>query len=122
MAEKILIVEDDEEMRLFMADILKENGYLVTTPVDSYVALEMAENNAYDLIALDEKSPLMDGKAFAQVLRETHSQTPILLLTDALNDQDLESFGELGIQGVILKPFQVDHLLHHVRRILPAAP
>ena len=120
MEVKILIVEDDQEMRLFIADILKGAGYQVTTPVDGYVALEMAEGNAYDLITLDEKSPLIDSKAFAQALRDAHNRTPILLLSDALNDQNRKSFQELGIQEFILKPFQVDHLLDHVRNILPA--
>ena len=57
MPQKILVVDDEEEIRLLIADILKQSGYEVAVPVDSYVALELAQNTAYDLVTLDECMP-----------------------------------------------------------------
>ncbi len=122
MPQKILVVEDEEEMRLLIADILKQNGYEVAVPVDSYVALELAQNTAYDLVTLDECMPLLDGEAFARALKESDTHIPILLLCDILNDLPPTHLQELGIRAFIHKPFQVDQLLECIKKILPASP
>ena len=119
MPQKILVVDDEEDMRFFIADILKQNGYEVTTPVDSYVGLELAQSQAYDLIALDDRMPLLDGESFVQVLRESTVEIPIILLCDGLDGAPPLHLQELGVREFIRKPFQVDRLLEAVRRILP---
>ena len=118
--EKILIVEDDQEMRVFIANVLKEAGYLVTATVDSYVGIEMALSNTYNLIILEEKLSIINGKAFVRILKSQKIQVPILLLSDTLTNQAREYFQNFKIKGFILKPFRIETLMKHVRDILPS--
>ncbi len=119
MTSRILIVEDEEDMRHFIADVLKEAGYHVAVPVDSYVALDLALGDPYGLITLDTRMPLVDGGAFARTLRAHQVPTPVILVADALDDQQRATFEELGAVDVIVKPFQVDRLVQSVQKHLP---
>ena len=107
-----------EEIRLLIADILKQDGYCVVVPVDSYVALEQALDGAYDLIILDDQMPLIDGRAFIETLEAYGARPSILFLSNSHDNWDPQAICGLGVKDLILKPFRVDHLRESVRRIL----
>jgi len=119
MASKILIVEDEEDMRRFIAEILREAGYQVAVPVDSYVALDLALSDPYGLITLDTRMPLVDGEAFARTLRAHQVRTPVLLVADVLDDRQRATFEAIGVADMIAKPFRVDRLVRSVQAHLP---
>ena len=106
-------------MRRLVADVLRSEGHAVDGPVDSYVALERARSERYDLIALNDEMPLLDGLAFLEVLREAGIDTPIVLLSDQSQDPDLATLEAFGVHHVIRKPFPVRRLLEVVGEILP---
>ena len=118
MPKRILIVEAEEETRHLIDTILRETGYEVATPVDTYAALELALDNGYDLIVLGVRMPLMDGEAFVRAAREDDVRTPALMLYDAIRDVEPDIPEGLGVVGAVPKPFQVDHLLERIDRAL----
>ena len=118
MPGRILLIEYEEEMREFICKILSEARYDVTSPVDSYVGLELAGEGDFDLIAVEDKMPLISGTAFAEALGDEDIHSPLLLLSDALTESRREELKNLGIQSVIEKPFQVDNLLQVVETLL----
>ncbi len=118
MAKKILVVDDEEEMRQFMTDVLTGAGYDVIPPVDSYAALELAQTEAYDLIILDDEMPLLDGRSLVKILRESGVQTPVIFLSGASESEGLEPSRQLAVNEVIRKPFRVGQLLDSTNSIL----
>ena len=120
MPERILVIDDEEDTRNLVADVLRCEGYDVTVPVDSYVALERVRAERFDMIALNDEMPLLDGPAFLEILREEGITTPVVLLSDnseGSGTSDLEAF---GVRHVIGKPFPVRQLLDVVADILPS--
>ena len=120
MPGRILVIDDEEDMRILVADVLRKAGYDVAAPVDSYVALEQARAGRCDLIALNDEMPLLDGLAFLEVLREEGITTPVILLSDSTRGPDLGPFEALGVRHMIQKPFQVRQLLDLIADILPS--
>ena len=119
MSTRILVVEDERDIQQFVAEALKDAGYQVTVPVDSYVALELALDRPYGLITLDIQMPLLDGEGFIRTLRAHGVHTPILLLADSLGDRQRRQFETLGGVDFVVKPFRAEHLVQAVHRHLP---
>ncbi len=118
MPERILVIDDEEDMRILVADVLRREGYDVALPVDSYVALERARTGRYDLIALNDEMRLLGGLALLEALREEDTDTPVVLLSDNTRGPDLAAFEALGVHHVIRKPFPVRQLVDVVAGIL----
>ena len=78
---KILIAEDDRELRQLFAHVLTKNGYTVLGVSNGEEALAALEQSYYDLIISDIMMPKMDGYEFASTLRESDCFLPILMVT-----------------------------------------
>jgi two-component system KDP operon response regulator KdpE len=107
MAERILVVEDEEPLRRFIARNLSARGYEVQTASDGYEALRRFEEQAPDLVILDILLPGLNGLEVLRRIRQA-SLVPILVLT-AL---------DLGADDYLTKPFGVGELLARVRAAL----
>ena len=114
----ILVLEDLEDMRAFIAEVLSRQGYRVSTPVDSYVALTMARQQPYDLATVDLVMPLMDGVAFVQALREMRVNTPVVIVTAFLSDPRIGQLKQMGVRHFLSKPFHLEALFKAVREAL----
>lgn len=117
---KILIVDDEKEIRALLSDILTEAGYLVETAAGGRAGLERMEASEFSLVILDVMMPDMDGWSVLRRIREM-VRTPVMMLTarDLEND---EIFGfELGADEYITKPFRKSILLARVRAVLKRA-
>ena len=114
----ILIVDDDEVILRVVEDILVDEGYAVTRAANGKEALASIDRFPPWLILLDMKMPVMDGWAFAAAYRELPgSHAPIIVMTAA---QDTRSrAAEIGANGYIAKPFDIDELLTVVQRHAP---
>ena len=88
---KILIAEDDRELRRLFAHVLIKNGYTVKEVADGKEGLDAVETDYYDLIISDIMMPVMDGYEFIRQLREAGNTTPVLMITakDAFEDMRL---------------------------------
>jgi len=115
---KILIVEDEESIRLPLEDNLKLEGYQVSSAKDGVDGLSMAQKENFDLIVLDIMLPKMDGFEVCKRLRLDKIMTPILILTAKSQEVDKVLGLELGADDYVTKPFSPRELLARVKAIL----
>lgn len=117
---KILVVDDEKALRDVLEDILKSNGYTVALAKDGQEAVEMTEQESFDLILLDVMMPKMDGWSVLREIRQKDT-VPVIMLT-ARNLENDEVFGfELGADEYITKPFRKSILLARVKAVLKRA-
>jgi len=116
--KKILIVDDDTSITLSISFVLEKEGYAVIIAVDGEEAVKKAKEELPHLIVLDIMLPKINGfevckrlKANAQT-REIH----IIMLTAKGDEKDKRLAEELGVNGYITKPFNIDTLLSEIRK------
>lgn len=113
---RVLLVEDDDDIRLDLAELLEAEGFSVTCAAHGQDALSVLQAGpAPDVILLDLMMPTMDGWAFraAQLADATIASIPVLLLT-AGGVGETES---LRVSGCIKKPIHLDRLFAELRRV-----
>ncbi len=111
---KILIVEDDIKISLFLEKGLKEENYNVDCTYDGEEGLYLIETNKYDLILLDIMIPIIDGKELCKIVRDKGIETPIIMLTAKSSIED-KVFGlNEGANDYITKPFSYEELLARI--------
>ncbi|MCP4358288.1 MAG: response regulator transcription factor [Chloroflexi bacterium] len=120
MAKHILVVDDDSLMRRSISFKLEQNGYDTSTAETAEAALDMARHNQPDLVLLDIGLPGMDG---LEALRHFQQEvdTPVIFVTARRRELDTILGLELGADGYITKPFNMDVLLAHVKAVLRRA-
>ncbi len=116
-AMRLLIVEDEEDLRHGLEQALREEGYAVDASGDGPDALYKAETWDYDAIVLDIMLPGLDGWEILRRLREK-KKVPVLLLTarDAVRDRVRGL--DLGADDYLVKPFDLGELLARVRALI----
>lgn len=108
---KILIVEDDETIRLILKAVLADAGYAVLEAADGASGLLLAETASPDLAVLDLHLPDLSGVYLASCL---HQRLPFLVLTQEEDTAAFQRCAEFGALGYLLKPLDVDSLLRQV--------
>lgn len=118
---KILIAEDDQELRQLFSHVLIKNGYAVKGVSNGQEALNAMENDYYDLIISDIMMPVMDGYQFVNLLREAGNTTPVLMITakDAFDDMRLGFLS--GTDDYMVKPVNVNEMVLRVGALLRRA-
>jgi len=115
---KILVIDDETELRELVCEYLQGEGYQTVGAVDGLDGWNRLQESAFDMIITDVMMPKMDGFALAERVRKTDSATPILFLT-ALGDKRSKQLGfTIGIDDYITKPFDLDELVFRVRAVL----
>ena len=117
MKEKLLVVEDDKELRNILAEILSAAGYLVTTTVNADNALHKLEDGPVpDLIISDIMMPGKSGLELLEEFRRRYHNfdIPFIFLTAKAEDTDVRMGMNLGAEDYIKKPFKVQDLLNSV--------
>lgn len=114
---RVLVIEDEPNIRRLLREILEESGYCVDVAVDGHEGLSKAVTWPYDAVILDLLLPQMDGWELLESLRETHN-TPVLILSarDALSDRVLGL--DLGADDYLSKPFERVELLARLRALI----
>jgi len=116
--DRILVVDDDESIRLIVRLCLVEEGYDVEEAANGEVAFEVLERFDPELILLDLRMPVMDGWEFA---RRYHTRAgphaPIVAFVAALNAT--QECADIATAAILSKPFDLDDLLSAVRAQLP---
>jgi DNA-binding response OmpR family regulator len=115
---RILIIEDEESIRMPLEDNLRLEGYEVSCARDGLEGLSMAAERCYDLIVLDIMLPKLDGFEVCKRLRRDRMMTPILMLTAKSQEVDKVLGLELGADEYVTKPFSSRELLARVKAIL----
>lgn len=120
MATKVLVVDDEEDYRLIMKDVLGSAGFDLRMANDGDEGLKALAGYKPDVILLDWMMPQMDGEAFVQKLRTTEGMkdVPVIMLTVMqTSDDELEAL-HFGVDDFIVKPFQAEDLLARIRAVL----
>ena len=114
--KKILVVEDEKDIQNIIKAFLENAEYKVETADDGLDAINLIQNNNYDLILLDIMLPKVDGFTICEMIRK-NSNVPIIILT-ALTDEEsqLKGFDKLA-DDYITKPFSMPVLLKHIEAI-----
>lgn len=118
MNYKILIVEDEPNMRMGLRDNLEFEGYQVDLAENGLLGLERLLRNTYHLVLLDVMMPEMSGLDVCKRAREQGIQVPIVLLTAKGEEMDKVLGLELGADDYITKPFSLRELLARIKAIL----
>ena len=108
---KILIVEDEPNMRLGLKDNLEFEGYEVEQAEEGEKALKMIREKQYNLILLDVMLPKISGFDICKTIRKEGVQTPVILLTAKGEEIDKVLGLELGADDYVTKPFSIRELL-----------
>ena len=118
---KILIVEDEPNIRMGLTDNLQFEGFDVDIAEDGESGLKMILKCNYDLIILDVMMPKMSGFDVCRTVRSKNIDTPIILLTAKGEEIDKVLGLELGADDYITKPFSLRELLARIKAILRRA-
>ncbi len=116
--ERLLVVDDDPDVRDSLQRALRHAGYEVTTAVHGADALDSVARSPVDLIVLDVLMPMVDGFDACRRLRARGDATPVLVLTarDAIDDRVTGL--EVGADDYLVKPFALRELMARVRALL----
>jgi DNA-binding response OmpR family regulator len=119
---KILIAEDSEEVRTFVARALSRDGHQVDTVEDGVKALEALTEEAYDLVIADIVMPELDGISLALKVAKDQPDLPILLMTGYPAERERAHNLDALIRDVIVKPFTLKDICDAARRVLERDP
>jgi DNA-binding response OmpR family regulator len=121
---RILVVEDQSEIRNLVIQILKEDGYEVTATSDGERAIRILEENDFDLVVLDVMMPQVDGYGVLRYIRsggEMRSMA-VLMLTALGSDRDWLKALRYGAHDYLPKPFDPQELVQRVGDLLSMNP
>jgi DNA-binding response OmpR family regulator len=108
---RILLVEDEDTLAIGLEYNLRDEGYIIERAKDGKEAIELFNNNMYDLIILDIMLPYYNGFEIAKHIRSKSPQLPILILTARTSIEDKISGLELGADDYLTKPFNLQELI-----------
>ena len=118
---KILIAEDDRELRQLFSHVLLRNGYTVTGVSNGRQALDALDADYFDMIISDVMMPVMDGYQLVRQLREAGSTTPVLMITAKDAFDDMRMGFQSGVDDYMVKPINVNEMVLRVQALLRRA-
>ncbi|MBQ7387392.1 MAG: response regulator transcription factor [Clostridia bacterium] len=118
---KILIAEDDRELRQLFCHVLMKEGYSVKGVGNGKEALDSLESDYFDLIISDIMMPVMDGYELVNTLRETGNTTPVLMITAKDAFDDMRRGYLSGTDDYMIKPINVNEMILRVGALLRRA-
>ena len=118
MSNKILFVEDEEDLTLIVADTLRGQGYDIITAADGIQGLEKFKSEGADIVVADVMMPKMDGFTMAKEIRKLSPTVPLLFLTAKSTIDDVEQGFEIGANDYLKKPFELRELIVRIKALL----
>ena len=118
---KILIAEDDRELRQLFSHVLTKNGYAVKGVSNGKEALDAMDNDNFDLVITDIMMPVLDGYELVRQLRDIGNITPVLMITAKDAFDDMSQGFVSGTDDYMVKPVNVNEMLLRVKALLRRA-
>lgn len=117
-ALRILIVDDNEELRKMLGEILERTGYEVKSTDKAKDALAIIERGHADLLLLDLKMPGVGGFDLLKLIRRRHLPIPVIVVSAHISEEVAKQLAVVGIQGMIAKPFKKDRMTDEINRVV----
>lgn len=118
---QVLLAEDEDTVREFVARVLTMHGHSVLEARDGAQAVEMMNQHHFDLLLTDIVMPIMDGITLALKVRATRPDVPIILMTGYANESQRAHNLSVLIEELLTKPFNKDELVAAVNKALNGA-
>ncbi|MCS7052671.1 MAG: response regulator [Ignavibacterium sp.] len=120
MKPKILVVDDSVTIRKFITITLKVKGFDIICASDGMEALELLPNDKVDLIITDLNMPNIDGFNLIERIRsnENYQNTPIIVMSNLSDSEDIERAMQLGANSYIIKPFDQKNIINEIDKYL----
>ena len=115
---KVLIAEDDLDLRQLFSRVLTKNGYSVVGVSNGAEALEEMEKSFFDIIISDIMMPVMDGYELVRTLREAGDRVPVLMITAKDAFDDMQTGFSSGTDDYMIKPVNVNEMVLRVGALL----
>jgi DNA-binding response OmpR family regulator len=119
--KRILLAEDEEIIRMLIADTLEDEDYEVLEAADGVEAIRLFEQNEFDLLILDYMMPGLTGVEVIEKVRSMDSQIKILMLSAKSQQHEQERILSAGADDFMAKPFSPLHLMEKVKDMLNEA-
>ncbi|HKN85634.1 MAG TPA: response regulator [Nitrospiraceae bacterium] len=120
--KRVLIADDDPDIRQLLSDRLLASGYSTETAIDGAHALKILRGETFDGLILDIGMPDMDGLEILQRIRERDGRIPVIMVTASGSKERAVQAVGLGAQAYILKPFDPSELEHVIEYWIRRAP
>ncbi len=118
MRNRVLLVEDEADLTLIVADTLRGLGYDIVTAADGVEGLDKYRSEGADIIVADVMMPRMDGFTMAKGIRKMSPAVPLLFLTAKSTIEDVEEGFEIGANDYLKKPFELRELIVRIKSLL----
>jgi two-component system alkaline phosphatase synthesis response regulator PhoP len=117
-AHRILVVDDDDDIRLINSDVLTHSGYHVDAAEDGAAAWDTLQRNRYDLLITDNDMPKVTGVELLHKLHAAHMALPVIMATGVPPQDEFIHYPWLQPAVLLLKPYSYHELLGAVRSVL----
>lgn len=118
---KILVVDDDKNIRKLIKAVLENASYIVSTAENGVDALNQMDSEHFDLVVLDIMMPEMDGYTFTETVRRQNKELPILMVSAKHEPSDKHKGFIVGTDDYITKPIDEEEMLLRIKALLRRA-
>jgi len=121
--KKILVVDDEAEIRRILGIAFEESGFKVVQSEDGSRGLYMAESDVYAAIIADMKMPKINGAELVARIRSgrVNKDTPIFIITGSTEMDEIKKVASLGVASVVMKPFEARDVVEKVKQKIAAS-
>ena len=119
--QRILVVEDEPDIRKLDTEVLRASGYQVDNAKNGLAALHTLNNDHFDLVIVEEEMPKMTGLELVKALRSEDIMTPFILVLRAMPAKESNPNKWAQVQAILIKPYTVVELCKTVKEVLRAA-
>jgi two-component system response regulator PilR (NtrC family) len=116
----ILVVDDELSMREFLKILLEKEGYEVTTASEAANAIDLVQNQDFDLVLSDIKMPGMGGLSLLEKIKEIENSLPVIMITAYASPENAVVAMKSGAFDYITKPFKVDEIIKIIKSAISA--
>lgn len=117
-AVRLLVVDDEPDVREMMSALLGAEGYDVVTAPDGATALDSARRTSFDVAILDLRMPGLSGRETLAELRQVDPSVATIIVSGYVTPEEAQHCRALGAMAILHKPFGIDALLAAIRRAL----
>lgn len=118
MAQKILVLDDEENYAEMLESLLEQHFFIVDSATKPELALKALEQKGYDLVISDYKMPVMDGADFLQKAREINPDLPFIIVSGLMNTPELVKVANMGVTLVLEKPIDIENFIAQVKKFV----